>query len=70
MLDIVRSYKELLLCHQEDHISFTQYLVDFKARTEVVTGVGGKPGHHIASVNLANTDQCFEIDILTTEVSK
>ena len=67
MLDIVRSYKELLLCHQKDHISFTQYLVDFKARTEVVTGVGGKLGHYPAAVKLVNSEQGLDIDSLVAE---
>ena len=38
MLDIVQADKDLMLCHQKYHISLTQYIAEFKSRTEVVTG--------------------------------
>ena len=52
ILNIVRADKELILCHQKDHIALTQYLADFKEITEIVSGAGGNPGHHPASVTL------------------
>ena len=46
-----------MLYHKKEHISLTQYLAEFKARTEVVTGAGGKPEHHPAAVKLVNLEQ-------------
>ena len=67
MLDIFISDKELMICYQKEHISLTQYLTEFKARTEVVTRAGGKLGRHPAAVNLVSVDQGLEADILELE---
>ena len=56
MIDIVRSDKEMMLCHQKEHIFLTQYLAEFKSRTDVLTGVGGKPGNHIVAPKLVNAE--------------
>ena len=52
MLGIVQSDKELMIFHQKEYISLTQYLAEFKARNEVVAGAGVKPGKNPAAVNL------------------
>ena len=67
MLDIIHSDKDMILCHQKERISLTQYSTDFKARTKVFTVVGGKPGHHLAALKLVNAEQGLEIDILEVE---
>ena len=46
-----------------------QYLSEFKERNEVVTGAGGKPGKHPASVDMVYLEQGLEVDILSTEES-
>ena len=56
-----------MLCHKKEHISLTQYLAEFKARNEVVTGAGGKPWHHPAAVKLVDAEQVMYIDSLAAE---
>ena len=70
IIGIVRADKDLIFLHQKEHISLTQYLAEFNARTEVVTGAGGKPGQHPAAMNLVGADKCLEVDSLATEQSK
>ena len=67
MIDIVRSDKEMMLCHQKEHIFLTQHLAEFKSRTEVVTGAGGNPGKHPEAVNLVRIEQGLEVYSLSKE---
>ena len=64
MLDMFGVKKYLMLCHQKEHISLTQYLAELKGRTEVVTGAVVNPGHHTASVILVVSEQVLEVDSL------
>ena len=68
-LDTFQEDKDLMLCHQKLHILITQYLAEFKARTEVVTVAGGKPGKHPSTVKLVGAEQCLEVDSMTAEES-
>ena len=57
ILNIFRADKELMLCHQKEHILLTQDLAEFKARNEVVSGEVGKPGHHQEAAKLVKSKQ-------------
>ena len=57
MLDIFQADKELMRYQQKEHILLTQYLSEFKSRTEVVTRAGGKLGKHPESVKLVVAEQ-------------
>ena len=57
ILDIVRADKELMLCHQKEHQSLTQYVAESKARIAVIEGAGGYPGQHAAAEKLVAEEQ-------------
>ena len=55
--DNVRANKELMLCHQKERQSLTQYVAECKACIVVIKGAGGYPGQHAAAERLVTGKQ-------------